>query len=85
MAAAVAGRAILSRSSSARALRRALPGFPGPRSVPSLGTGFVISADGYIVTNNHVIEDVDKIEVHFIDGATLTRRSSGATPGPTWP
>ena len=29
----------------------------GNRSVPSLGTGFVISEDGYIITNNHVVED----------------------------
>ena len=39
-----------------------------PHKVPSLGTGFVISPDGYIITNNHVIEDVDKIEVQFEDG-----------------
>ncbi|HEY8155320.1 MAG TPA: Do family serine endopeptidase [Myxococcota bacterium] len=36
--------------------------------VPSLGSGFVISADGYIVTNNHVVEDVDSIKVAFTDG-----------------
>ena len=36
--------------------------------MPSLGSGFVISPDGYIVTNNHVVEDVDKIKVAFSDG-----------------
>jgi serine protease Do len=57
------------------------PGFPnifgrrgGPREapqefhVPSLGSGFVISADGYIVTNNHVVAGMDEIRVHFADG-----------------
>jgi serine protease Do len=39
--------------------------------VPSLGSGFVISSDGYIATNNHVVEDVDEIEVAFADGTTL--------------
>jgi serine protease Do len=38
------------------------------RKVPSLGSGFVISKDGYIVTNNHVVEDVDSIKVAFSDG-----------------
>ncbi len=38
----------------------------------SLGSGFVISADGYIITNNHVIEQADKIEATFSDGRTLT-------------
>ncbi|MDX8377004.1 MAG: Do family serine endopeptidase, partial [Mariprofundales bacterium] len=33
----------------------------------SLGTGFVISADGYIVTNNHVIENADEIHVKLSD------------------
>ena len=50
-------------------------GFPrGDRPkqrVPSLGTGFVISPDGYIVTNNHVIEDVEKITVKFNDTREL--------------
>jgi serine protease Do len=35
------------------------------RKVPSLGSGFVISEDGYIVTHNHVIENVDSINVLF--------------------
>jgi len=43
----------------------------GPRRVQSLGSGFVISADGVIVTNNHVIEDADEITVNFADGLSL--------------
>lgn len=43
----------------------ALPSpLPGIRS---LGSGFVISADGYIVTNNHVVEDASKIIARFSD------------------
>lgn len=37
----------------------------------SLGSGFLISADGYIITNNHVIDKADTIEVTFSDGRTL--------------
>ena len=37
----------------------------------SLGSGFVISADGYIVTNNHVIEHADTITITFSDGREL--------------
>jgi serine protease Do len=48
--------------------------------VPSLGSGFVISSDGYIATNNHVIEDVDKIEVAFADGTTLPAEVVGRDP-----
>ncbi len=48
--------------------------------VPSLGSGFVISEDGYIVTNNHVIEDVDKVEVAFKDGTTLPAEIIGRDP-----
>ncbi len=37
----------------------------------ALGSGFIISADGFIVTNNHVIEDSDEILIEFFDGETL--------------
>ena len=40
----------------------------GPRSASALGAGFVISEDGYVVTNNHVIEGADEIEVELING-----------------
>ena len=41
----------------------------GPREETTVaaGTGFVIDAAGYIVTNNHVVEDATKIEVFFLD------------------
>ncbi len=51
-----------------------------PRKIPSLGSGFVISADGYIVTNNHVIEDVDSIKVAFKDGSELDAIVVGQDP-----
>ncbi|WP_454684270.1 Do family serine endopeptidase [Ancylobacter moscoviensis] len=42
-----------------------------PRRVSSLGSGFVIDATGYIVTNNHVIADADEIFANFSDGTKL--------------
>jgi len=35
------------------------------------GTGIIISPDGYIVTNNHVVEDADKVTVTLSDGSTF--------------
>jgi serine protease Do len=43
-----------------------------------LGSGFLISADGYIVTNNHVIEHADKVEVVADDGTTYGAKVVGA-------
>ncbi|MCY4213321.1 MAG: DegQ family serine endoprotease [Gammaproteobacteria bacterium] len=45
---------------------------PTPRVRPrSLGSGFVISEDGYVLTNNHVVEDADEILVRFADRREL--------------
>ena len=52
----------------------------GPQEISSLGSGFVISADGYIVTNNHVIEGVDTIEAAFSDGRELEATVVGRDP-----
>ncbi len=35
------------------------------------GSGFIIDSDGHIVTNNHVVNDADKVEVTFYDGTTV--------------
>lgn len=43
----------------------------GFRREGSLGSGFVISPDGYIITNNHVIENADEIDINFSDGSVL--------------
>ena len=43
----------------------------------SLGSGFVISKDGYIVTNNHVIEKADTITITFSDGRELQAKLVG--------
>lgn len=41
---------------------------PKPRQYMAAGSGFLISADGYIVTNNHVVQDATKVTVVFDDG-----------------
>ncbi|KPQ05731.1 MAG: putative trypsin-like serine protease [Rhodobacteraceae bacterium HLUCCA12] len=53
---------------------------PRPRQSQSLGSGFVISEDGYIVTNNHVIEGADEIDVEFFSGLTLSAEIVGTDP-----
>lgn len=53
----------------------------GPsRNATSLGSGFVISADGLIVTNNHVIADADEITANFADGSKLVAELVGTDP-----
>lgn len=44
------------------------------------GSGFFISKDGYIVTNNHVVNDADEIKVRMHDGDQLTAKLVGADP-----
>lgn len=51
-----------------------------PRRSSALGSGFVISADGYVVTNNHVIEGADEILIEFFSGGELPAEVIGTDP-----
>ncbi len=46
----------------------------------SLGSGVVVSHDGYIMTNNHVVETADQIEVAFEDGRKASAKLVGTDP-----
>ena len=51
---------------------------PGPRE--SSGSGFIVSKDGYILTNNHVVEDADRLTVQLQDGRTFDAKLIGRDP-----
>ncbi|MDO8301668.1 MAG: DegQ family serine endoprotease [Sedimentisphaerales bacterium] len=60
-------------------------GHPTPKSKPQrrprtqgLGSGFIISPDGYILTNNHVVKDADKIKVQLTNGKEYDAKIIGA-------
>lgn len=44
------------------------------------GTGFVLDTDGYIMTNNHVVDGATEIEVSFVDGTLASARIIGLDP-----
>jgi serine protease Do len=52
--------------------------FQQQRKVTSLGSGFVISKDGLVVTNNHVIDGADEVKVKFPDGKTYKAKVLGS-------
>ncbi len=65
-----------------------IPGFPFPE-VPRLpeeyyqpgeGSGFIWDTKGHIVTNNHVVEGADKVQVHFFDGTIVEAEVIGTDP-----
>ncbi|PJE34871.1 serine protease [Pseudooceanicola lipolyticus] len=51
-----------------------------PRRSSALGSGFVISEDGYVVTNNHVIDGADEITIEFFSGTELAAEVVGTDP-----
>jgi serine protease Do len=55
-------------------------GGPSPRQSQALGSGFVISEDGFIVTNNHVIQGADEINIEFFSGEELKATVVGTDP-----
>ena len=77
----VAGREVLPMPRAPRGspLQELFPDLFGPegqgnknrRRASALGSGFIISADGYVVTNNHVIDGADEIQVELYEGGAL--------------
>jgi serine protease Do len=44
------------------------------------GSGFIISSDGYILTNNHMVEEATKVNVELVDGRKFTAKTVGTEP-----
>ncbi|UCC21933.1 MAG: Do family serine endopeptidase, partial [Planctomycetota bacterium] len=63
-------------------------GHPSPRRRPQQrryqrpvqGSGFIVSADGYILTNNHVVQDAEAITVKLVDGREFQAKVTGSDP-----
>jgi serine protease Do len=55
-----------------------IPGIPEEREGQSLGSGFIISEDGYILTNHHVVNGADEIEVRLNDRRNFAARIIGS-------
>ena len=57
-----------------------LPGFSRSRRATTLGSGVIVDQDGYVLTNYHVIESAEAIEVALADGRISNARLVGADP-----
>ena len=58
-----------------------VPGGPGggePNEAKSLGSGFIISADGYVITNHHLIKDAEEVVVRLQDRRELVAKIVGS-------
>ncbi len=51
-----------------------------PRAAQSLGSGFIISDDGYVVTNNHVVEHATEVTIALDDGRNVAAEVVGTDP-----
>jgi serine protease Do len=60
--------------------QRPAPTPPGGRATTGQGSGFFISADGYAVTNNHVVDRASNVQVTADDGRTYQARVIGVDP-----
>lgn len=59
---------------------RARPNGAEPRRASALGSGFIIDAKGFVITNNHVIENAEQISVNLSDGTIYDAKVIGTDP-----
>ncbi|KAK3584125.1 hypothetical protein CHS0354_035205 [Potamilus streckersoni] len=59
---------------------RFFPNAPSERKSNALGSGFFISSDGYIITNNHVVEGADKIQILTVEQKRYDAKVIGTDP-----
>jgi len=55
-------------------------GQDGPHREGGVGSGVVVSGDGYILTNNHVVAGAERVQVEFVDGRSLAAKVVGTDP-----
>ncbi|HEX05146.1 MAG TPA: PDZ domain-containing protein, partial [Bacteroidetes bacterium] len=55
-------------------------GAPRTQRIPSSGSGFIIDAEGYIITNNHVVQGASEITVTLVDGEEIEAEVIGTDP-----
>jgi putative serine protease PepD len=67
--------------SQAGIVKKVLPSVVTVRVTGAIGSGFVVSADGYVITNDHVVEGADNtMSVSFSDGSTASATVVGTDP-----
>ncbi len=75
------GAANRSPDSLAGVAEKVLPSVVTVRVTGAIGSGFVVSADGYVITNDHVVEDAgETLSVSFSDGSTAPAKLVGRDP-----
>ena len=77
---ACANSSAASACPTCRTGRNGMPREPRPQLITGQGSGFFISADGYAVTNNHVVDKAESVQVTTDDGKTYTAKVIGTDP-----
>jgi serine protease Do len=63
-----------------RSPRPRMPQRRQPQPVMTMGSGFIISQDGYILTNNHMVEDAKEVKIELSDGRKFDAKIIGTDP-----